>query len=47
MRNPDNKIMPGSFGDMHLALHLVVVVVGFQLELIVVSHCEKEIRFVA
>ena len=34
------KITPGSFGDVHLALHLVlVVVVGLQLESIAVSHC--------
>ena len=47
-RRPDYKVAPGSLGDVHLALHLIIVIViSFQLEIVGVTKIEKKIRFVA
>ena len=37
-RRPDYKVTPGSLGDVHLALHLIIVIViSFQLEIVGVT----------
>ena len=43
-RRPDYKVTPGSLGDVHLALHLIIVIViSFQLEIVGVTKIEKKL----